>query len=130
MPIRRQNCSADFILTERFYQNGTLISVPSRLELRYYTEERPDAVFLADRNGNTCNRCKVSNDGKSLSVYLSLSRNPIGRGRLLRSATVITSNADFPDGIKKVTSPAPVDVILWEGASDDSMEVVGTVETA
>lgn len=120
----------DFSVTERFYSNEggtrTAVSVPQRVEIEYFTF-KGHGRFVASRNGNTFKNCSLSADGKSLTVNISLRNNPIGHGRLLRITTVITEDANFPEGLRYSRVPGQLDAVLYFGKSDGPLDIASEI---
>lgn len=121
-----QNYRGDFLIVEKFYRDSLRLEpvpVPEHVRVKYFTRGR-EGVFVAERDGNRCRSCEVSDDGMNLLVYVPLSRVPIGRGELLKVVTEISEDENFPSGEKYVPVPQKTGVILYEGVSDGSGEVV------
>lgn len=124
--MRYQNYRGDFLIVEKFYRDGNKqepIPVPGHVRVNYFTGMR-EGVFVAERDGDRCRSCKVSDDGMSLLVYVPLSRVPIGQGELLKVVTEISEDVNFPSGKKYVPVPQKTGIILYNGMSDGSGEVV------
>lgn len=125
--IRRQNFKGDFSMVERFFttENGVKqqTSVPTHVRIEYFTDERT-GVFTAERHGDKLTNCTIADDGLSLTVQLSLSKRRIGVGTLFHVITVFVEDPTYPNGIREIPTPGQTDVLLWTGASDDSIESV------
>ena len=121
-----QNYRGDFLIVEKFYrdrQKQEQVPVPEHVRVNYFTGRR-EGVFVAERNGDWCRSCEVSDDGMSLLVYVPLSRVPIGRGELMKVVTEISEDVNFPSGEKYVPVPQKTGIILYDGISDGSGEVL------
>ncbi len=120
----------DFSLTETFYRDDgsgrTAIPVPEHVEICYFTPVG-HGRFVASRNGNVFENCSLSADGYTLTVNLSLRSFPVGHGRLLRIATVITEDPAFPDGLKYTRFPSKLDVVLYDGKSDGPLDIASDI---
>lgn len=125
-----QNYRGDFTRIETFYRtDGTgqkeQIPVPEHVRVEYFTKGCSDR-YVAERNGERCDGCVVSEDGMSLTVNIPLSRQPIGEGEMFVLVTEFVPDDNFPDGVRSVPVPGPTGVILWHGASDSSLESRGS----
>ncbi len=125
-----QNYRGDFTRIETFYRtDGTgqkeQIPVPEHVRVEYFTKGCSDR-YVAERNGEICDGCVVSEDGMSLTVNIPLSRQPIGEGEMFVLVTEFVPDDNFPDGVRSVPVPGPTGVILWHGASDNSLESRGS----
>ena len=120
----------DFSLTETFYRDDgsgrTAIPVPEHVEICYFTPVG-HGRFVASRNGNVFENCSLSADGYTLTVNLSLRSFPVGHGRLLRIATVITEDPAFPGGLKYTRFPSKLDVVLYDGKSDGPLDIASDI---
>lgn len=116
----------DFSITESFSEDGHSVSVPQRVRIEYFTA-RGHNRFVAERNGDTFVNCELSGGGDTLTVHLSLRDNPIGHGRLLRIATVITQDSHFPDGLKYNSYPGKLEAILYFGKSDGPLDLASEI---
>lgn len=121
-----QHKHSDMTLAERFYEDGTQVDVPTHVRIEYYTAEGSGAIAV-ERDGDTCTGCTLSQDGRTLTARLPLSRADLGSGRLMRAATVYTQDAAYPGGVKQTRTPSFTGAILWDGASDGDTEIVGEV---
>ena len=124
--MKYQNYRGDFLIVEKFYRDGNKqepVPVPGHVRVNYFTG-MSEGVFVAERDGDRCRSCKVSDDGMSLLVYVPLSRVPIGQGELLKVVTEISEDVNFPSGKKYVPVPQKTGIILYNGMSDGSGEVV------
>lgn len=124
----RQNYKGDFSIIERFYagEDKTPVKVPQHLRIDYFTRN-PKGKYTVVRNGHDCTGCAVSDDGMSLTCYLALSRKCIGIGELLKVATEIQDDGNFPDGKKFLPVPQTTDIMLVEGQSDGGKEISSEV---
>lgn len=116
----------DFSITESFSTGQASAPVPQRVRIEYFTA-RGHSRFVAERNGNSFVNCELSADGNSLVVHLSLRERPIGHGRLLRIATVITEDANFPGGLKYSSIPDKVAAVLYFGKSDGPLDMASEI---
>lgn len=120
----------DFSLTETFYRDDgsgrTAIPVPEHVEICYFTPVG-HGRFVASRNGDVFENCSLSADGYTLTVNLSLRSFPVGHGRLLRIATVITEDPAFPGGLKYTRFPSKLDVVLYDGKSDGPLDIASDI---
>lgn len=116
----------DFSITESFSTGQASAPVPQRVRIEYFTA-KGHGRFVAERNGNTFVNCELSADGNSLVVHVSLRDRPIGHGRLLRIATVITEDANFPGGLKYSSIPDKVAAVLYFGKSDGPLEMASEI---
>ena len=118
----RINHRSDFISYEQFTRYDKPVAVPEKVRITYFTETGFPRCFVAERNGNILKNCSLSADGKSLMVYIALSRNYIGTGPLKKIITETVEDANFPNGEKRVDSVSDSNVVLWSGNSDNSLE--------
>lgn len=116
----------DFSITESFSTGGSPSAVPDRVLIEYFTA-KGRSKFVASRDGNRFENCSLSQDGMSLTVYLSLRGHPVGFGRLLRLATVITEDANYPDGLKHTKFPGSLDAVLYLGKSDGPLNMASEI---
>ena len=116
----------DFSITESFSTGQASAPVPQRVRIEYFTA-KGHGRFVAERNGNTFVNCELSADGNSLVVHVSLRDRPIGHGRLLRIATVITEDASFPGGLKYSSIPDKVAAVLYFGKSDGPLDMASEI---
>lgn len=116
----------DFSITESFSTGQASAPVPQRVRIEYFTA-KGHGRFVAERNGNTFVNCELSADGNSLVVHVSLRDRPIGHGRLLRIATVITEDANFPGGLKYSSIPDKVAAVLYFGKSDGPLDIASEI---
>ena len=116
----------DFSITESFSEDGHSVSVPQRVRIEYFTA-RGHNRFVVERNGDTFVNCELSGGGSTLTVHLSLRDNPIGHGRLLRIATVITQDSHFPNGLKYNSYPGKLEAILYFGKSDGPLDIASEI---
>lgn len=116
----------DFSITESFSTGQASAPVPQRVRIEYFTA-KGHGRFVAERNGNTFVNCELSADGNSLVVHVSLRDKPIGHGRLLRIATVITEDANFPGGLKYTSIPDKVAAVLYFGKSDGPLDMASEI---
>ena len=116
----------DFSITESFSTGQASAPVPQRVRIEYFTA-KGHGRFVAERNGNTFVNCELSADGNSLVVHVSLRDRPIGHGRLLRIATVITEDANFPGGLKYSSIPDKVAAVLYFGKSDGPLDMASEI---
>ncbi len=116
----------DFSITESFSTGQASAPVPQRVRIEYFTA-KGHGRFVAERNGNTFVNCELSADGNSLVVHVSLRDRPIGHGRLLRIATVITEDANFPGGLKYSSIPDKVAAVLYFGKSDSPLDIASEI---
>lgn len=118
----RINHRSDFISYEQFTRYDKPVAVPEKVRITYFTETGFPRCFVVERNGNILKNCSLSADGKSLMVYIALSRNYIGTGPLKKIITETVEDANFPNGEKRVDSVSDSNVVLWSGNSDNSLE--------
>lgn len=118
----RINHRSDFISYEQFTRYDKPVAVPEKVRITYFTEAGFPRCFVVERNGNILKNCSLSADGKSLMVYIALSRNYIGTGPLKKIITETVEDANFPNGEKRVDSVSDSNVVLWSGNSDNSLE--------
>lgn len=126
MTTQRQNKRGDFVFRMTFQnQAGETVEPPQRVDIRFTTEEKAgtfDARFLSD---GSCLRCKRVPEG--IDVFVALSRQYIGAGRMLMETVSIVPDKDFDGGEKRVASKVSTSVLLWDGPSDGDMLVTGTI---
>ena len=118
----RINHRSDFISYEQFTRYDKPVAVPEKVRITYFTETGFPRCFVAERNGNILKNCSLSADGKSLMVYIALSRTYIVTGPLKKIITETVEDANFPNGEKRVDSVSDSNVVLWSGNSDNSLE--------
>ena len=96
---------------------GGQVAIPEHIRLEFFV---PDgrAMITAERNGSDTTLCRLSEDGMSLKVFLPLSRNPLGTGKLMMVMTEYSSAAGFPDDIVELHNPTEMGIMLWKGASE------------
>lgn len=116
----------DFSITESFSTAQGSSPVPQRVRIEYFTA-RGRSRFVAERNGNTFVNCELSGGGTTLTVHISLRDKPIGHGRLLRIATVITEDPHFPGGLKYSSYPGKLEAILYFGKSDGPLDLASEI---
>lgn len=117
----RQNHKSDFTIVEYFREkdsSGNIIDrpVPDRVRLEFLTLSNKGR-FIAERRGTDYVNCALGSDGKSLEVFIPLSRCYLGTGELRVIMTEYIDDQDFPDGIKEVKTTANCGVLLWRGNS-------------
>ena len=82
--------------------------------------------FVAEFNSEgTCTRCKRTPGG--INVFVSLSRNYIGAGRMIIETVSYIQDENFPGGERRISSKTSTSVFLWDGPSDDDLVVSGTI---
>ena len=118
-----RNHRTDFDIAETFFRPGqggerTQVAVPSHVVIEYRTAKGGPA-FRAERNGDACTNCTLSQDGYILTVHLALHNRPIGCGRLLRTVTEIAADPAFPSGERHTVTPGATEVILYRGDNGD-----------
>lgn len=126
MITQRQNKHGDFILQLSFMdRDGGLIDPPQRLDIKLTTDQKA-GVFVAEyRTDGNCTRCKRSSGG--IDVFVSLSRNYIGAGRILLETISYLEDDSFPEGERRVASKIPTHVMLWDGPSDSDVQITGII---
>lgn len=126
MITQRQNKHGDFILHLDFKdKDGGLINPPQRLDVRLTTEQKAGAFVAEYRSDGSCTRCKRSPGG--IDVFVSLSRNYIGAGRILLETISYLEDDSFPEGERRVASKTSTPVVLWDGPSDSDVQITGTI---
>ena len=126
MTIQRQNKHGDFILYLAFKgKDGGPIDPPQRLDIRLTTEQGAGAFVAKYISDGECSGCKRSTDG--IDVFVSLSRNYIGAGRMLLETISYLQDDSFPDGERRVASKTSTYVMLWDGPSDSDIQITGTI---
>lgn len=118
----RINHLSDFTLYETFTRFDKPVAVPERLRITYFTDTGFPRCFVAERNGSEFRNCDLSTDGNTLHVYFTLSRQYIGTGPVKKIITEIFEDSQFPDGERRVSTPADTSIVLWSGKSDDSVD--------
>ena len=126
MNLHRQNKNGDFIYHISFLDaSGAPSSVPDDVSIELSTETGL-GVFLAEyhANGQSSN-CKASSGG--LDIFVSLSRHPIGSGRMLVKVTKHVVVEGFDADVQNVCTKTTTDVLLWDGNSDGVLSVKGSI---
>ncbi len=118
----RINHLSDFTLYETFTRFDKQVAVPEHFRITYFTETGFPRCFVAERNGSEFRNCDLSTDGNTLHVYFTLSRQYIGTGPVKKIITEIFEDSQFPDGERRVSTPADTSIVLWSGKSDDSVD--------
>lgn len=126
MITHRQNKRGDFVFRLTFRnQAGEAVNPPQRVDIRLTTPENAgtfEAHYLAD---GTCVRCKGVPEG--IDVFVALSRQYIGAGRMLLETVSFVRDEDFDDGEKRTVSKTSTPVLLWNGPSDGDILVNGSI---
>lgn len=60
----------------------------------------------------------------SLTVYIQLSKQCIGTGPMYHLVTEYVDDPAYPGGTRTIPTPGRTDVLLWHGASDNSIEAI------
>ena len=118
----RINHLSDFTLYETFTRFDKQVAVPEHFRITYFTDTGFPRCFVAERNGSEFRNCDLSTDGNTLHVYFTLSRQYIGTGPVKKIITEIFEDSQFPDGERRVSTPADTSIVLWSGKSDDSID--------
>jgi hypothetical protein len=126
MTIHHQNKHGDFVFSLAFMdQDGKTVEPPRRLDIRLTTPERA-GTFVAEFNSEgTCTRCKKVPGG--INVFVSLSRNYIGAGRMIVETVSYIQDENFPGGERRGLSKTSTPVFLWDGPSDGDLVITGTI---
>lgn len=93
----RINHRSDFISYEQFTRYDKPVAVPEKVRITYFTEAGFPRCFVVERNGNILKNCSLSADGKSLMVYIALSRNYIGTGPVEKNHHGNGGRCKFPE---------------------------------
>ena len=126
MTTLHQNKNGDYVFHLSFQgKDGNPIVPPQALDIRLSTDGGNTyftAQFRADGNSSGC---KMASDG--IDVFVALSRNPIGTGRLMLETVSHIQDDNFPDGERRVSSKVSTPVVLWDGPSDGDINIHGTI---
>lgn len=126
MSLHRQNKNGDFIYHVKFVdKNGSAAGVPDSVTIELSTEAGRDAFTAKYDAQGKSSGCKASGDG--LDIFVPLSRHPIGSGRMLVKTTVHIPMDGFSSGTQNICMKTTSDVLLWDGNSDGSMSIEGSV---
>lgn len=126
MNTQRQNKRGDFVFHIIFRnREGVATEPPAFLEIRLMTEESAGAFAAEYREGGPCTRCRKATDG--IDVFVSLSRAPIGGGRMLLETVSHIEDPNFEGGEKRIVSRIYTPVFLWDGPSDGDTVISGTI---
>lgn len=121
-----QNKDGDFILRVNFLDsNNAPAQIPDTVEIRISADRGTgvfEAVYQAD---GECKNCRLAESG--VDVFVSLSRNPIGKGRIIVETISHIHDDSFPSGERLQRSVASTSVFLWDGASDGGICVTGQI---
>lgn len=126
MSIQHQNKRGDFVYRLSFTdQNGNTVDPPRRLSIKLTTAEGVGSFVAEYKDGGDCTRCKRVSGG--IDVFVSLSRQYIGAGRMILETVSFLQDERFDGGEKRVASKSSTSVVLWDGASDNDSIVTGTI---
>lgn len=129
MSLHRQNKNGDFIYHINFLdENGEKTAAPDRATIILSTECGPGTFVAKFQKDGKCYGCKESGDG--VDVFVSLSRNPIGSGRMLAEVIVHKQVEGFASGTQNLPTKTTTDVLLWDGPSDNTFTVEGRIVAA
>lgn len=124
--MKYQHYKSDFSSVHQFFRKegdkDLQIAIPDHVRLTFFTEERLGA-FVAERDGDKMTGCSLSEDSKTLTASIPLSRICLGKGELFCEIAEITPDQDFPEQERIEVTPIRLGVTLWPGKSDDSLEV-------
>ncbi len=124
--MKYQHYKSDFSSVHQFFRKegdkDLQIAVPDHVRLTFFTEERLGA-FVAERNGDKMTGCSLSEDGKTLTTSIPLSRICLGTGELFCEIAVITPDSNFLQQERIEVTPVKMGVTLWRGKSDDGTYV-------
>ena len=132
--MKYQNFKGDFTVVESFTRNGAAVPVPDRVIVHYFTKKYAGRV-VCERNGESFQNCRLSNDGMSLTCSVALSRQTIGMGLLCHNVIEVVENDDFPLSEQHLPIPEVVvsegdNVMIYDGPSDNTNEIVSAVVLA
>lgn len=104
---------------------GFASSLPDKITIELSTDTG-QGVFVAkyDAEGKSSN-CRVAGEG--LDIFVSLSRNPIGTGRMNIKTTIHVPFEGFSAGTQNICTKTTTNVLLWDGPSDGTFTIEGTV---
>lgn len=125
MSLHRQNKNGDFVYHVDLRIPGFASSLPDKITIELSTDTG-SGVFVAkyDAEGKSSN-CRVAGEG--LDIFVSLSRNPIGTGRMNIKTTIHVPFEGFSTGTQNICTKTTTNVLLWDGPSDDTFTIEGTV---
>lgn len=127
MSLHRQNKNGDFVYHVDFHFPGSANILPDKITVELSTEAGP-GVFVATYDAEEkSSNCRASGEG--LDIFVSLSRNPIGTGRMLIKVTTHVPFEGFSTNTQNICTKTTTNVILWDGPSDGAFTVEGTAIT-
>ena len=126
--MKYQNFKGDFTVVESFTRDGAAVPVPDRVIVHYFTKKYAGRV-VCERNGDSFQNCRLSNDGMSLICSVALSRQTIGMGLLCHNVIEVAEDENFPDSEQHLPIPEVVisdgeNVMIYEGPSDNTNEII------
>ena len=129
--MKYQNFKGDFTVVESFTRDGAAVPVPDRVIVHYFTKKYAGRV-VCERNGDSFQNCRLSNDGMSLICSVALSRQTIGMGLLCHNVIEVAEDENFPDSEQHLPIPEVVisdgeNVMIYEGPSDNTNEIISAV---
>lgn len=118
-------------MVESFTRDGAAVPVPDRVIVHYFTKKYAGRV-VCERNGDSFQNCRLSNDGMSLICSVALSRQTIGMGLLCHNVIEVAEDENFPDSEQHLPIPEVVisdgeNVMIYEGPSDNTNEIISAV---
>lgn len=126
MSLYRQNKDSDFVYRMVFQdKDGNAPVIPGKVTVVFSTEAGQGSFTAKYNPSGECSGCRKADGG--LDVFLPLSRCPIGKGRLIITTTIEIPGEEFPDGVRYVRTKTTTDILLWDGATDGSFSVTGSV---
>lgn len=126
MSLLRLNRNSDFVYHITFPDNGGKESpILGKISIVFSTETGQGSFSAKYDPSGECSGCKEVEDG--LDVYIPLSRHPIGAGRLIVTITFEIPGEGFPEGVRYSSTKVTTNVFLWDGPSDGSVSINGSV---
>lgn len=112
-------------LEVKFKINGSVVDVPTHdFAIRFFVDGAPGMSFECSyKDGEYFHCAKTAAD--TLTCYIG--NHKFGCGRLCCEFVDLSSNAHYADGLFKTVTPSSLDVVLVDGAGDDSVDVLNVI---
>ena len=106
-------------------EDGSVNGVPEHATIKLSTPSGADSFVAEYNSAGESKHCKAAEDG--IDVFVSLSRHPIGTGRMTIEVIRHIHNTDFDSEIMNICQKTTTPVVLWDGPSDGDVSIVANV---